>query len=75
MTLFLNFSFLRLISFVNPEANIPAGSAAIPIPDMRIMIPNILPAEVIGTTSPYPTVVKVTVAHHMARGIDPNLSG
>ena len=32
-----------------------------------------LPAKVIGTTSPYPMVPTVTIAHHMASGILPKL--
>ena len=34
-----------------------------------------MPIAVIGVTSPYPTVVKVATAHHIASGIEPNLSG
>ena len=53
----------------------PVGAAIIPTPRSKKTIVNILPPSVIGTTSPYPTVVKVTIAHQKLSKIVPNCSG
>lgn len=45
------------------EATRPAGTVTIPTPTMSTKKVNILPPAVMGTTSPYPTVVRVTIAH------------
>ena len=47
----------------------------IPIPIIIIIEVKIFPPIVIGYASPYPTEVKVTVAHQRQWKIDPNLSG
>ncbi len=39
------------------------------------MAATVRPSTVTGTTSPYPTVVSVTTAHHMVAGTLPNVTG
>ena len=48
------------------EANIPEGSATVPIPRIIMIEPKTFPNVVTGYTSPYPTVVNVTIDHHIA---------
>ena len=56
------FSFILLSAFIYPAVIMPAGSATIAIPKTEEIIVIILPAIVTGYISPYPTVVKDTVA-------------
>lgn len=49
-----------MIATGNDSNNTPNTSAKDPIT---------LPRNVLGTVSPYPTVVIVIIAHHMASGI------
>ena len=45
------------------------------MPNIADIEPKIFPIEVTGKMSPYPTVVKVATAHHIAEGMLENLSG
>lgn len=56
------------------DANIPVGMAIRPMPVMADNPEHMRPIMLIGTASPYPTVVKVATDHHMARGIEPKVS-
>jgi len=56
-------------------ATMPTGSAIMTSPHRIVIAATSLPSSVIGTTSPYPMVPSVTIDHHMASGIVPNLSG
>lgn len=51
------------------------GSASITSPPTMVTAPIMRTTAVTGTTSPYPTVVSVATAHHMASGMEPSLSG
>jgi hypothetical protein len=52
------------IAFSKAVATNPAGIVTIPTPIIKTKKVKILPPKVIGYTSPYPTVVKVTIEHH-----------
>ena len=54
---------------------IPAGKAIIMMPVMMVAAAITRPIGVTGMTSPYPMVPSVTIAHHIASGMVPNLSG
>lgn len=65
------------ISLASVRANeiIPDGMVIIPRPIIKIMNVKILPPIVIGTASPYPSVVKVTTDHQRLENMDENVSG
>src|SRR3990172_275512 len=63
------------ISPTNPAPKIAVGKANIPIPRIAITDAISLPKSVTGKTSPYPTVVNVVTAHHIAAGILEKASG
>lgn len=46
------------------------GRAMIKIPIMNVKQAKILPKTETGVISPYPTVVIVTIAHHIDSGIE-----
>ena len=66
-------------SFSYTELNlltiIVIGSARNTIPDVSTMLPTNFPPGVDGTTSPYPTVVMVTMLHQHPCMIEVNISG
>ncbi len=45
------------------------------MPKTAMMAASMRPAGVTGTVSPYPTVVNVTIPHHIAAGMLEKLSG
>ena len=53
----------------------PVRSATVHTPMMAVKAPISFPPAVIGDTSPYPTVVSVTIDHHIVSGIDGKASG
>tara|TARA_B110000090_G_C13273241_1_gene404950 strand:- start:3 stop:218 length:216 start_codon:yes stop_codon:yes gene_type:complete len=63
------------LASVKAEEIIPEGIAIIPSPNIRMTKVKILPPIVMGTMSPYPTVVKVTTDHHILENIEENASG
>ena len=65
----------RWISSKKPDPKIPAGKAKIPIPNIATIPASARPQPVTGNTSPYPTVVNVTILHHIASGMLENWSG
>ena len=67
--------FCLRVSAMNPAAKIDVHSTKTPIPRIITRLPATLPAAVTGVTSPYPTVVRVSIAHHIASGMLPNASG
>src|SRR5436190_22450387 len=67
--------FILLISSRNPAVMIPAGSASRASPHNAIIPVKALPMIVIGTISPYPTDVMVTMDHQMLAGILENTFG
>ena len=52
-----------------------AAEASTPVLTIDGARATIRPSGVIGTTSPYPTVVSVTTAHHKVAGRLPNAAG
>src|SRR5712672_2379544 len=65
----------RRVSAAKPVARIPVQSPNTPRPQIITTAATSRPSGVIGTTSPYPTVVKVAIAHHKAAGTLPKLAG
>ena len=65
----------RRVCVANPVARIPVQSPNTPSPQIITKAAISRPSGVIGTTSPYPTVVKVTTAHHKAAGTLPKATG
>src|SRR5450759_1792018 len=59
----------------NPVARIPVQSPNTPRPQIITSAATSRPSVVIGTTSPYPTVVRVAIAHHKAAGTLPKVAG
>jgi hypothetical protein len=60
---------------VKDDARRAVGIETTPIPIKLIKEVKILPPVVIGTMSPYPTVVIVEIAHHIQANIELNFSG
>src|SRR3954454_24397487 len=56
-------------------ARVTVQSPNTPRPQIITRAATTLPNPVLGTTSPYPTVVKVTTAHHNAAGTLPKVAG
>ncbi len=56
-------------------ARIPVQSPNTPSPQIITKAATSRPSGVIGTTSPYPIVVRVTTAHHKAAGTLPKVAG
>ena len=65
----------RRVSAAKPVARIPVHNPNTPSPQIITKAATSRPSGVIGTTSPYPTVVKVTTAHHNAAGTLPKVAG
>ena len=65
----------RRVSAAKPVARIPVQSPNTPRPQIITMAATSRPSGVTGTTSPYPTVVRVTTAHHKAAGTLPKVAG
>ncbi len=65
----------RRVSAAKPVARIPVQSPNTPRPQIMTSAATSRPSGVIGTTSPYPTVVKVAIAHHKAAGTLPKVAG
>src|SRR5229473_800827 len=65
----------RRVSAAKPVARIPVQSPNTPSPQIITNAATTRPSGVIGTTSPYPTVVKVAIAHHKAAGTLPKVAG
>ncbi len=65
----------RRVSAAKPVARIPVQSPNTPRPQIITTAATTRPSGVIGTTSPYPTVVKVAIAHHKAAGTLPKVAG
>src|SRR6266446_1973362 len=65
----------RRVSAAKPVARIPVHSPNTPRPQIITSAATSLPSGVIGTTSPYPTVVRVAIAHHKAAGTLPKVAG
>jgi len=55
-----------ILTWLRADAIRPVGIATIPRPTIRTKKVNTLPPIVIGTTSPYPTVVTVAETHQNA---------
>ena len=65
----------RRVSAAKPVARIPAHSPNTPMPQIITNAATSRPSGVIGTTSPYPVVVRVATAHHNAAGTLPKPAG
>src|SRR3954470_5520779 len=65
----------RRVSVAKPVARIPVQSPNTPRPHIITIAATTRPSGVTGTTSPYPTVVSVTTAHHNVAGRLPNTAG
>jgi len=65
----------RRVSAAKPVARIPVQSPNTPRPQIITKAATSRPNGVIGTTSPYPVVVRVATAHHNAAGTLPKATG
>src|SRR5204862_6380217 len=65
----------RRVSAAKPVARIPVQSPNTPRPQIITNAATSRASGVIGTTSPYPVVVRVATAHHNVAGILPNPAG